>query len=68
MLRVVIYRHTKSQLFLQTLCAVVFAINERLKCNALKGCMEVMHVIVAMFPSKRNHTSITFKVSINLRG
>ena len=31
MLRGVIYRHTKSQLFLKTLCAVVFAINERLK-------------------------------------
>ena len=31
MLRVVIYR---DKLFLQKLCAVVFAINERLKCNA----------------------------------
>ena len=34
MLRVVIYRIIQSQLFLQTRRAVVFAIDERLKCNA----------------------------------
>ena len=60
---------TKSHLFLQTFCAVVFVINERLKYNAEKECMKVYYAChICNACSKRNHTSITFKGSINHRG
>ena len=42
-------RDAKSQLVLQTVCAVVFAINERLKCNALKGCMKVYNIYILSY-------------------
>ena len=60
-MRVVLYRDIQR---VKCSYAVVFAINERLKCNAFKGCMKVyniMHDIFAMLPFKRNHTSISFK-------